>query len=146
MNKCLSGVLAISSAGIAQNEYRTMVEDTQLTHSEAVGIMNSMIAEIHKLYSEQPEFLAKFDASQKAWKQYRQLHIQAQYPGSRENYGSSFSFCGPNESLRLVKERVGLIKQWIIGTIEGNVCCGTIRWISEEEYEKAIGQEIPTSD
>lgn len=152
MNKCLCGawavvlVLIISSTGFAQDEYRKMVEDTQLTHSEAVQLMKSMIVKIHELYSDQPEFLAKFDASQKAWEQYRQLHIQALYPGGRENYGSSMAFCGPMVSLGLVKERIALIKQWIIGTIEGDVCCGTIRWVSEEEYEKATGQEIPTSD
>jgi hypothetical protein len=152
MNKCLCGivvvvlVLAICSAGFAQDEYRTMVEDSKLTHLKAMQTINSMVVEIHDLYSDQPEFLATFDASQKAWEKYQRLHIQALYPEGRENYGSSFNLCGPMESLRLAKERINLIKQWIIGTIEGDVCCGTIRWVSVEEYEKATGQEIPTTD
>lgn len=152
MNRCFCSVVAvvwvlvISSTVFAQDEYKKMVEDTKLTHSEAMQIMNSMVVEIHELYSDQPDFLEKFDASQQAWEEYRRKHIQALYPGGRENYGSSFSFCGPMESLRLVKDRIALIKQWIIGTIEGDACCGTIRRISVEEYEKATGQRILTTD
>lgn len=152
MNRCFHSVVAvfwvlvISSTVFAQDEYKQMVDNTQLTHAEAMQTMNSMIAEINDLYSDQPEFLEKFNASQKAWDEYRRLHIQALYPGGRENYGSSMSFCAPMESLHLVKERISLIKKWIIGTIEGDVCCGTVRWVSVEEYETATGQKIPTSE
>ena len=139
-------VLVISSTVFAQDKYSKMVKNVDLTHSKAMEIMNSMVKEIHDLYADKPEFLEKFDASQKAWEEYRLLHIRALYPGGRENYGSSLDFCGPMESLHLVKERINLIKRWIIGTIEGDVCCGTVRWVSVEEYENATGQIIPAAE
>jgi len=146
---CLVAIVFIfitSVTALAQDEYSKMVENPDLTYEKAEGVLNTMVNKIHELYSDQPEFLEKFDASQEAWENYRLSHIRALYPGGRDNYGSSFDFCGPNESLRLVKERISLIKQWIIGTIEGDVCCGTVRWVPIDEYEKSTGQKIPTTD
>ncbi|WP_319471536.1 lysozyme inhibitor LprI family protein [uncultured Pseudodesulfovibrio sp.] len=131
-------VTTCSPVAFAQDSY----EKAPTSYSQAAETMTAMVKQIHELYAGKPAFLTKFDASQKAWEEYRRLHIEALYPGGRSSYGSSYNNCAPLESLRLAKERINIINQWITGTIEGDVCGGTVRWVTEEEYVRATGQTL----
>jgi len=81
-------------------------------------------------YKDDKNFLEKLKKAQRAWLTYRDAHIESVYPGEDKatEYGSVYGMCYCTLKKDLTEQRIKLLKQWLIGTREGDVCSGSIKW------------------
>ena len=74
-------------------------------------------------------FLQKMRAAQRAWLVFRDAHLEALYPAAdkRAAYGTVNPMCQCMELEKLTSERVTVLRQWVDGIEEGDVCGGSIK-------------------
>jgi uncharacterized protein YecT (DUF1311 family) len=91
--------------------------------------MNRVYQQILSEYQDKAEFVEKLKEAQRAWVAYRDAHMEALYPGEdkRSLYGSAHEMCACPEMENLARERTALLRRWLTGLPEGDVCGGTIR-------------------
>ncbi len=81
-------------------------------------MIRAMVAELRLLYSNDPDFLAALDASQKAWEDYAEKEIALRFPGYPEvmhDYGTSTSTVYHQASIEVSLIRVRELMPWIMG-------------------------------
>ncbi|HEV2859804.1 MAG TPA: lysozyme inhibitor LprI family protein [Pyrinomonadaceae bacterium] len=113
-------------------------------HAQSQGDMNSAACgkyrraddELHRVYqqilreyAEDADFVSKLKDAQRAWLAYRDAHVESVFPGEdkRAVYGSVFPMCHCGEMEGLTRERTRVLRRWLTGLPEGDVCAGTIR-------------------
>jgi uncharacterized protein YecT (DUF1311 family) len=91
--------------------------------------MNRVYRQILSEYQDKGEFVEKLKEAQRTWVAYRDAHMEALYPGEdkRSLYGSAHEMCACPEMEKLARERTALLRRWLTGLPEGDVCGGTIR-------------------
>lgn len=92
--------------------------------------LHQVYQHVHKLYQHDPIFLSKLDATHKAWLQFRDAQLALKYPHQDKGqtyYGNSFSMCYTQTMMQLTQAAVVTLKQWETGTVEGDVCAGSMR-------------------
>lgn len=74
-------------------------------------------------------FVQKMRAAQRAWLVFRDAHLEAMYPAAdkRTAYGTVNPMCQCLELEKLTDERVKVLRQWVDGLEEGDVCGGSIK-------------------
>ena len=74
-------------------------------------------------------FVQKMRAAQRAWLLFRDAHLEAMYPAAdkRGAYGSVNPMCRCIELEKLTDDRTRVLKTWIEGVEEGDVCAGSIK-------------------
>jgi len=141
----LACVLLLScSAAFAQEEgYRQMVDGSFAEHEQVLKAMQEKIATVHELYAADTEFLDAFDKAQQAWQQYHDAQIAALYPGDPKKWGSIHGYCVSEQSMGLVYARIQEIEAWITGLPEGEMCGGSIRTVSDAEWQRSeLAQQL----
>jgi len=101
----------------------------------ACGEFKKADAELNRTYkkilSEYKDkiFLEKLKKAQRAWLTYRDAHIESVYPVEDKagEYGSVYGMCSCTIKKDLTEQRTKMLKQWLVGTIEGDVCSGSIK-------------------
>ena len=91
--------------------------------------LNRVFQQVLREYKGDIRFIRKLKASQRAWLAYRDAQLQALYPkpDTLREYGSAFRMCSCLALDELTNERVKILRRWIEGTEEGDVCSGSIR-------------------
>ncbi len=91
--------------------------------------LNRVYQQILREYAEDADFVAKLKEAQRAWLAYRDAHVESVFPGEdkRAVYGSVFPMCHCGEVEGLTRERTRVLRRWLAGLPEGDVCAGTIR-------------------
>ncbi len=91
--------------------------------------LNRVYQQILREYAEDADFVAKLKEAQRAWVAYRDAHVESVFPGEdkRATYGSVFPMCHCHEMEGLTRERTRVLRRWLTGLPEGDVCAGTIR-------------------
>jgi uncharacterized protein YecT (DUF1311 family) len=72
-------------------------------------------------------FLAALRKAQLAWVRFRDAHLESLYPGVASQYGSVNPMCRCNQLETLTKERTKVLRQWVEGIEEGDVCAGSVK-------------------
>jgi len=92
--------------------------------------LNRTYKKILSEYKGDKIFLEKLKKAQRAWLTYRDAHIESAYPveDKAAEYGSVYGMCYCTIKRDLTEQRTKLLKQWLIGTREGDVCSGSIKW------------------
>jgi uncharacterized protein YecT (DUF1311 family) len=91
--------------------------------------MNDAYARILKEYANDQQFIAKLKTAQQAWLAYRDAELEALYPKANKQaeYGTVYPMCHCSELQFLTEARTKELKRWLDGTIEGDVCAGSLK-------------------
>ncbi len=91
--------------------------------------LNRIYKKILSEYKDDKTFLEKLKKAQKAWLTYRDAHIESVYPveDKAAEYGSVHGMCCCTIKKDLTDQRTKMLKQWLVGTIEGDVCSGSMK-------------------
>lgn len=92
--------------------------------------LNRTYKKIMSEYKDDKTFLEKMKKAQRAWLTYRDAHIESVYPveDKAAEYGSVYGTCYCSTKKDLTDQRTKMLKQWLAGTREGDVCSGSIKW------------------
>ena len=103
-------------------------EDGPMDAGTAVAEMDRIFAEILIRFSDDTRFIEKLKASQKAWRAYRDAHLEALYPADDKMlaYGSAYRHCRQIALAALTSERIKHLRRWLQGVPEGDVCAGSL--------------------
>ncbi len=103
--------------------------------------LNSAYSQILNIYVKEKEFVQRLKEAQRAWLLYRDAHVLAHFPSKKPGeYGSVQPGCECEILLELTTARTKQLKEWLDGTIEGDVCAGSIK--RESDIKKLKGQKI----
>ena len=113
-------------AGVSQDELN---RDSAAELDAAAKELLELYQQIITKYSDDPLFLAKLKASQRAWEASRDADLAARYPHADEpnHYGTVFPMCFADYKTELTKERARELRRWLDGIAEGGVCSGSIK-------------------
>ncbi len=90
--------------------------------------LNKTYKKILAEYKSDKVFLEKLKKAQKAWLTYRDAHIESIYPEEDKTYyGSVYGMCYCGAKQELTEQRTKMLKQWVKGVKEGDVCSGSIK-------------------
>ena len=99
------------------------------------GAAKKADAELNKIYQKvllhyknDKNFIEKLKKAQRAWISFRDAHIASVYPAEDKNlnYGSVYGMCYCGLREQLTVERTKVLKQWLDGLMEGEVCVGSM--------------------
>jgi uncharacterized protein YecT (DUF1311 family) len=91
--------------------------------------LNAVYRQVLKDYADDPLFIEKFKAAQRAWITLRDLELKASFPHEDEPmyYGSVYPMCSAYRKAELTKERTEYLRRYGKGTQEGDVCSGSLK-------------------
>jgi uncharacterized protein YecT (DUF1311 family) len=90
--------------------------------------LNKTYKKVLAEYKSDKVFLEKLKKAQKAWLTYRDAHIESIYPEEDKTYyGSVYGMCYCAAKQELTEQRTKMLKQWVKGVKEGDVCSGSIK-------------------
>lgn len=98
-------------------------------HKKADAEMNKIYRRILSENRGDKVFVQKMRAAQRAWLVFRDAHLEAMYPAAdkRAAYGTVNPMCQCMELEKLTDERTRVLRQWVDGIQEGDVCGGSIK-------------------
>jgi len=111
------------------------VANTQLKMNQcAQSLLKNSDIELTKVYLAIKEkykhdnvFIKKLVIAQRTWITYRDAQIDMIYQHMEHlYYGSVFPMCVSLKLAELTTERTRVLKQWLTGTVNGDVCSGSI--------------------
>ena len=103
---------------------------------EACGEYQKADAELNRVYQQvlgeykaDALFVEKLRVSQRAWLAYRDAQLGALYPARdpQRAYGSVHRMCRCQALTEMALEQTEVLRRWVMGVEEGNVCAGSIR-------------------
>ena len=99
-----------------------------MTAKAATAEMERIYALILQRFEKDDVFVSKFQASQTAWEQFRDAHLEALYPAQdkRLAYGSVYGRCRQMALAALTRQRIEQLHPWLDGVAEGEVCAGSL--------------------
>lgn len=125
---CCQNALADScmQAAKTQMELNTCADTT---FKKADKELNELYKKILAEYADDPKFIEKFKASQRAWIKFRDAELDALFPHQDEDryYGSIFPMCLASWRTTLTEERIAQLKKWSNKVPEGDACSGSIK-------------------
>jgi uncharacterized protein YecT (DUF1311 family) len=106
-----------------------MNEKACAAHRKADAEMNKVYQRILSENRSDKLFVQKMRAAQRAWLAFRDAHLEALYPAvdKRAAYGTVNPMCQCMELETMTNERIKVLRQWIDGIEEGDVCGGSIK-------------------
>ena len=91
--------------------------------------LNETYSKILREYARDQQFIAKLKTAQRAWLTFRDAELEALYPkdNKQAEYGTVYPMCHCSELQFLTEERTKQLKRWLDGTLEGDVCAGSVK-------------------
>ncbi len=98
-------------------------------YRKADSELNALYKKILSEYADDPRFIEKFKAAQRAWIKFRDAEMEALFPHGDEPqyYGSVYPMCDSIWLTTLTRERIDQLRKWSKKTEEGDVCSGSIK-------------------
>ena len=98
-------------------------------YRKADAEMNGAYKQILNSYERDALFIEKLKKAQRAWLLFRDAHLESLYPAQDQlaAYGSVNQMCRCMVLAELTRERTVVLKRWITGVQEGDVCSGSIK-------------------
>ena len=88
--------------------------------------LNSVYQKILKEYKSDTAFIKNLKAAQKIWIQFRDAELNMKFPSVKE-YGSVFPVCWFMYKEQLTRQRIKILKEWLEGVLEEDVCAGSTK-------------------
>jgi uncharacterized protein YecT (DUF1311 family) len=112
---------------IAQTQYELNM-DAKKKADIADKELNQTYNKVLNEYKTDTSFIKNLKKAQRLWIQLRDAEMQVKFP-EREtrNYGSVLPMCWSLYYEELTRERLKILKEWLNGTEEGDVCSGTVK-------------------
>lgn len=108
--------------------------------------LNRIYGELQIRYKDDPEFIGRLRTAQKAWVKFRDAQLDMKFPPHPEEpnyYGSVFPMCGMLYLQELTSDRVAMLKEWLKGSDDGDVCSGSLKSPGELGRPKKPGSAPP---
>jgi uncharacterized protein YecT (DUF1311 family) len=96
-------------------------------YKKADAEMNDVYRRINRDYRDNPGFIGALKKAQLAWIRYRDVHLESIFPGDPSQYGSINPMCRCTNLAEITKERTRVLKRWVEGIEEGDVCAGSVK-------------------
>jgi len=119
----LFAVWLAPAIGIAQNN-----KQAEPACVKADKELNRVYKNVRIAYKDDPLFLEKLKAAQRAWVKFRDGHMDSRYPLDQNEYGSIFRDCWCSELATISEARTKQLKQWLKGAPEGEGCSGSYKF------------------
>lgn len=110
--------LALSCAApVAFAEPKAMDAGSEELFEMQDAVLNSNYQRILRIYADDPAFIAKLKASQRAWLKFRDAEMEALFPhaGKPGYYGSSYEQARRHWLGTLTEERTAQLARWLVG-------------------------------
>lgn len=121
---CASTSMASNVA--SQSQAQTDPDNCDFNRADAK--LNKVYQRVLAEYRQDKIFIEKLRAAQRAWLAFRDAHIASIYPASDpREYGTVNRMCRCLILVSLTEVRTNMLQQWINGTIEGDVCAGSVK-------------------
>jgi len=106
-----------------------MNQNTCKQYERADAELNNVYKQVLSEYAKDTEFIEKLKAAQRAWVAFRDAHLESIYPAKDKlaEYGSVYETCRCQVLTDLTKQRTEMLRQWLRGVKEGDVCSGSIK-------------------
>jgi len=118
-------LLAAESSAQTQGQ---MNDEACRKYQQAEAEMNTVYKQVLAEYKSETTFIKKLGAAQRAWLVFRDAHLEALYPEiDKTRYGSVYPMCRCDALSELTRERTKMLKKWITGNKEGDVCTGSVK-------------------
>ena len=123
----VTATLCVSTSVAGQSQAEKNPDDCDYTKADAK--LNKVYQRILAEYRQDKIFIEKLKVAQRAWLAFRDAHLASIYPAANQRleYGSVNPMCQCQVLVQLTEERAKTLQQWINGTIEGDVCAGSVR-------------------
>lgn len=123
------GDIILKSVRFTARTQGDMQDDACGAFKKADVELNRTYKKILSQYNDDKRFLDKLKKAQKAWLVYRDAHIEAVFPAEDKagEYGSVYGMCHCAAMKDLTEQRTKMLKQWLVGIREGEVCSGSIK-------------------
>jgi len=106
-----------------------MQDESCAKFKKADAELNKIYKKILTEYKGNTIFIEKLKKAQKAWLVYRDAHIESVYPEEDKSYyGSVYGMCNCGVKQELTEQRTRMLKQWVQGVKEGEVCAGSVKF------------------
>jgi uncharacterized protein YecT (DUF1311 family) len=129
----LAGILGTRGVSATEVPYAEsqagMNEAADTDLKKADDELNAVYQQVLKDYADDPTFVAKLRAAQRAWVAYRDADMEAFYPHVAEpgHYGSVLPMCMAIRNAVITRARTTELRGWLAGGIEGDACNGSVR-------------------
>jgi len=106
-----------------------LTEKACADYKKADAEMNSIYRKVLAENQKDRVFVQKMRAAQRAWITFRDAHLESLFPAidKRAAYGSVQPMCHCMELEKITAERAKVLKQWLDGIEEGDVCAGSVK-------------------
>ncbi|HET8809509.1 MAG TPA: lysozyme inhibitor LprI family protein [Flavobacteriaceae bacterium] len=120
-------ILSINSFSQTQAEMnKEAYEQFQKSDDE----LNRVYQEILNEYKTDSIFIENLKKSQRIWIEFRDAELKMKFPNYKDKiYGSIHPTCRAFYLMELTEKRIKTLSKWLAGTIEGEVCNGSIKII-----------------
>ena len=124
----------LSNANEVEQTQAEMTRDACDKYKIADEKMNKTYRQILREYEGQTAFIENLKKAQRAWILFRDAHFESVYPDPNKlaAYGSVNPMCQCITLTELANQRTEVLKRWIDGIAEGDVCSGSIRRRKEQ--------------
>lgn len=90
--------------------------------------LNQTYNQILATYKDDEEFIENLKKAQRAWIVFKNYHVASIFPKIKQGaYGSVKPMCRCDILTELTTERTKVLRRWLTGVEEGDVCAGSIR-------------------
>ncbi|WP_316740747.1 lysozyme inhibitor LprI family protein [Pedobacter antarcticus] len=96
------------------------------SYKQADNELNRVYQNILKEYSAKAQFIKNIKAAQRLWLKLRDADLAARFP-EKGQYGSAESMCRASYLESLTRDRIKVLKVWVDGIPEGDVCNGSVK-------------------
>lgn len=122
-------VLLWSAAGARAQSQAELNREACAQYKVADDELNKIYAQILQEYKADAALVEKMRAAQRAWVAYRDAHLEAMYPAPNKSlaYGSAHPMCRCYALAEATRERAEVLRRWVDGVEEGDVCAGSIK-------------------
>ena len=127
---CASFLLLLSSSAEARAQSQSELNrEACAQYKAADDELNKVYGQILNEYKADAAFVGSMRAAQRAWVAYRDAHLEAMYPGRDKQleHGSVYPMCRCYALAEATRERTEVLRRWVAGVEEGDVCAGSIR-------------------
>ena len=120
-------------------DMRTIADNSGKAIVKVKKELNQTIDSIKEIYEGRDVFLDYFEKSQMVWEEY--LEAQSLMANPPSSGGSAYTdrICWNYYRMGFIEQRIKVLKKWLKGGTQGDICNGTVKLIYEGEYYPAPG-------
>jgi uncharacterized protein YecT (DUF1311 family) len=105
-----------------------LTDDSNKRLKKVEAELTSVYNKILTSYSDDKEFIKNLKESQELWTKFRTTELKVMYPDREPGYyGSVHQMCINDYLAELTNDRIKRLRIWLTGTVEGDVCSGSIK-------------------